>query len=75
MSQKKDSRRVLTWRENGARFYPSYVIKIDRYGGKGILECDGIMLGNCTPLYVLDAGTVNSQRYRDDILEAYVRVF
>ncbi|GFX66421.1 transposable element Tcb1 transposase [Trichonephila clavipes] len=30
-----------------------------------------IMLGSLTPLYVFHAGSVNSQRYRDEILEAY----
>ncbi|GFU49166.1 hypothetical protein TNCV_2674691 [Trichonephila clavipes] len=29
------------------------------------------MLGSRTPLYVFDVGTVNSQRYRDKILEAF----
>ncbi|GFV68722.1 hypothetical protein TNCV_1902381 [Trichonephila clavipes] len=40
-------RRVFTWRENvrGARFRPSCVTKIDRFDGKGILVCGGIMLG------------------------------
>lgn len=33
------------------------------------------MLGSRTPLHVFDAGTVNAHRYRDEILEAYVRLF
>ncbi|GFW61424.1 hypothetical protein TNCV_346721 [Trichonephila clavipes] len=33
------------------------------------------MLGSRTPLYVFEAGTVNSQRYTDEIREAYVRFF
>ncbi|GFY01756.1 hypothetical protein TNCV_1467481 [Trichonephila clavipes] len=63
-----DSRRVFTWRENGAHFHPSYAPKIDIFGGKGILACGGIMLRSRTPLYAFDASTVNSQHNRDDIL-------
>ncbi|GFY26512.1 hypothetical protein TNCV_2878431 [Trichonephila clavipes] len=63
---------VFSWRENGACFYPSYETKIDRFGGKGFLVRK--MLGSHTPLNVSDAGTINSQRYRE-ILEAYLRLF
>ncbi|GFY25103.1 hypothetical protein TNCV_2692941 [Trichonephila clavipes] len=68
---------VFTWKGNvyGARFHPSYVTKIDRFGGKVILMCGCIMLGSRTPLFVFDASTVNSQRYREEILEAYGRFF
>ncbi|GFV71952.1 hypothetical protein TNCV_2458851 [Trichonephila clavipes] len=58
-----DSHRVFIWKGNGARFHPSYLTKIDRFGGKGILVCGGIMLGSRIPLYFFDDGTVNSQRY------------
>ncbi|GFW15837.1 hypothetical protein TNCV_1545711 [Trichonephila clavipes] len=44
---------VFIRRENGAHVHPSYVTKIDRFGGKGILVCSGIMLGSLTPQYVL----------------------
>ncbi|GFV16225.1 hypothetical protein TNCV_3379891 [Trichonephila clavipes] len=50
----------------------SYLTKIDRFGGKGILVCGG-MLSSRTPLYVFNMGTVNLQRYRNEILEACVR--
>ncbi|GFY09101.1 hypothetical protein TNCV_4662921 [Trichonephila clavipes] len=46
-TKKGNSRRVLTWRENGARFYPSFVTKIDRFGDKGIIVCGGITTGMC----------------------------
>ncbi|GFX28533.1 hypothetical protein TNCV_1153421 [Trichonephila clavipes] len=58
-----DSCRVFTRRENRVPFHPSYEKKIDRFGRKGILVCGGMMLGNPTPLHVLDAGTVNSLNY------------
>ncbi|GFW39891.1 hypothetical protein TNCV_4358861 [Trichonephila clavipes] len=48
--------------ESGAYFHPFYVIKIDRFHGKGILVCRGIMWGRRTPLYVFDVSTVYSQR-------------
>ncbi|GFX33964.1 hypothetical protein TNCV_911671 [Trichonephila clavipes] len=35
--------------------------------------CGGIMVDSRISLYVFDVGTVNSQWYRNDILEAYVR--
>ncbi|GFU77336.1 hypothetical protein TNCV_36151 [Trichonephila clavipes] len=51
----RNSRRVFIWREeSGAYFHPFYVIKIDRFHGKGILVCRGIMWGRRTPLYVFD---------------------
>ncbi|GFU71132.1 integrase catalytic domain-containing protein [Trichonephila clavipes] len=49
-SKQRDSRRIFMWRENGDRFYPFYTTKINRFGGKGILVCGGIMWGNRTPL-------------------------
>ncbi|GFU96651.1 hypothetical protein TNCV_4777351 [Trichonephila clavipes] len=71
----KDSRRVFTWRENGARFRPSYVTKIDRFGDKGILVCGGIMFDSRTLLYLFDAGSVDSQSSREETQEVYVMFF
>ncbi|GFV73862.1 hypothetical protein TNCV_2625651 [Trichonephila clavipes] len=73
LSRQSDYHRVFTWRENGARFHLSCVTKIDRLFGKGILFCGGIMLGSRTPQYVFHEGTVNSQYYRDDNPDVYVR--
>ncbi|GFY09189.1 hypothetical protein TNCV_4663791 [Trichonephila clavipes] len=56
-------------RESGACFSPSYVIEIDRYWQRN--PCvGGIMSGRRTPLYVFNASTVNSQRYRESLCEA-----
>lgn len=74
-SLQSDSRRVLIWREPGTRYHPSNIRERDRYGGGGLLVWGGIMLGGRTSLYVLDRGTLNAQRYRDEILEPYVRLF
>jgi len=35
----------------------------------------GIMLGERTPLHVFTGGTLTGERYRDEILEPYVRLF
>lgn len=35
----------------------------------------GIMQDTRTPLHVFDTGSVNAQRYRQEILEPYVRLF
>ena len=48
--------------------------KIDRFGARGILVWGCIMLGNHTPLHVFHARIINADRYRDDILEAYMRL-
>ncbi|GFU63780.1 hypothetical protein TNCV_3321771 [Trichonephila clavipes] len=65
-----DSRRVFTWRENEACSHPSFEAKMEIFGGKRILVSGGIMLGSRTRKG-FDSSTVNSQRYRYDILEAY----
>ncbi|GFT55893.1 hypothetical protein TNCV_1699701 [Trichonephila clavipes] len=63
------SRSLQTWRENGSSLSSFLCNKFDRFGGKGILVCGGTILDSRTPLYIIDAGTVNSQRCRDEILE------
>ncbi|GFW67420.1 histone-lysine N-methyltransferase SETMAR [Trichonephila clavipes] len=32
------------------------------------------MLGRCEPLHVFDAGTINAQRFRDEVLGTYVKL-
>lgn len=70
-----DSRRTFIWREPGTRYLPSNVREIDHYGGGGLMVWAGIMLDGRTPLHVFDRGTVTSVRYRDEVLEPYVRLF
>ncbi|GFV25733.1 transposable element Tc1 transposase [Trichonephila clavipes] len=50
-------------------------MRVNRFGGKGILVCSGIILGSRTTLYIFNAGIVNSQCYRDEILEVNWRFF
>ncbi|GBN43971.1 Transposable element Tcb2 transposase [Araneus ventricosus] len=70
-----DSRRTFIWREPGTRYPPSNVREIDHYGGGGLMVWAGIMLDGRTPLQVFERGTVTGVRYRDEILEPYVRLF
>ncbi|GBM70274.1 hypothetical protein AVEN_63921-1 [Araneus ventricosus] len=69
-----DSCRTFIWREPGTRYLPSNVCEIDHYGGGGLMVWAGIMLDGQTPLHVFERGTVTGVRYRDEILEPYVRL-
>ncbi|GFU47751.1 transposable element Tcb2 transposase [Trichonephila clavipes] len=74
-SLSSDSHRILIWRERGSRNHPSNIIERDRYGGRGVLVWEGIMLGSRTDLHIFDAGSVNGTRYFNEILLPYVRLF
>lgn len=74
-SLQPDSRRTFIWREPGTRYLPSNVREIDNYGGGGVLIWAGIMLDGRTPLHVFDGGSVTGVRYREEVLEPYVRLF
>ncbi|GBN13741.1 Transposable element Tcb2 transposase [Araneus ventricosus] len=70
-----DSCRTFIWREPGIRYLPSNAREIDHYGGAGLMVWAGIMLDDRTPLHVSEIDTVTCVRYRDKILESYVRLF
>ncbi|GBL86293.1 Transposable element Tcb2 transposase [Araneus ventricosus] len=70
-----DSQRTFIWREPGTRYLPSNAREIDHYGGGGLMVWAGIMLDGRTPLHVFERCTVTGVRYRDEILEPYVRLF
>ncbi|GFV58995.1 transposable element Tcb1 transposase [Trichonephila clavipes] len=74
-SLSSDTHRILIWRERGSRNHPSNIIERDRYGGRGFLVWEGIMLGSRTDLHIFDAGSVNGTRYCNEILLPYVRLF
>ncbi|GFX76729.1 transposable element Tc1 transposase [Trichonephila clavipes] len=74
-SLSSDSHRILIWRERGSRNHPSNIIERDRYGGRGVLVWEGIMLGSRTDLHIFDSGSVNGTRYCNEILLPYVRLF
>ncbi|GBM04250.1 Transposable element Tc1 transposase [Araneus ventricosus] len=70
-----DFRHTFMWREPETRYLPSNVREIDHYGRGGLMVWAGIMLEGRTPLHVFERGTVTGVRYRDEILEPYVRLF
>ncbi|GFU38716.1 transposable element Tcb2 transposase [Trichonephila clavipes] len=74
-SLSSDSHRILIWREAGSRNHLSNIIERDRYGGRGVLVWEGIMLGSRTDLHIFDAGSVNGTRYYNWILLPYVCLF
>ncbi|GFV05656.1 transposable element Tcb2 transposase [Trichonephila clavipes] len=51
------------------------VLFTDSYRGGGILVWAGISLGGHTDLHVFHGGTVTGLRYRDEILDPYVRPY
>ncbi|GBM75032.1 Transposable element Tcb2 transposase [Araneus ventricosus] len=75
ISLNTDSRRTFIWREPGTRYLPSNVREINHYGGGGLKVWAGIMLDGRAPFHVFERGIVTGVRYRDEILEPYVRLF
>ena len=74
-SLQSDSRRVLVWREVGTRYKAHNIIERSAFGGGGLTVWAGFSLGGRTDLHVYDGGTVTGQRYRDEILEPYVKPY
>jgi len=74
-SAQSNPRRVFIWKDPGARCHPEASEKSIRFCGTGILVWDGIMLDGRTPLHIFSTGTMTTERYRDEILESYVRLF
>ncbi|GFT95794.1 transposable element Tc3 transposase [Trichonephila clavipes] len=70
-----DSGRLLIWREQRTRYHQSNTVERHSYRGGGILLWAGISLGGHTDLHVFHGGTVTGLRYRDEILDPYVRPY
>ncbi|GFV57427.1 transposable element Tc3 transposase [Trichonephila clavipes] len=70
-----DSGRLLIWREQRTRYHQSNTVERHSYRGGGILVWAGISLGGHTDLHVFHGGTVTGLRYRDEILDPYVRPY
>ena len=73
-SLNNDSRRTILWRERGIRCHPTNFVENCPSGGGGVLVWEGIMLDGRADLHIY-VGTVNAQRYRDEVLETHVRLF
>ncbi|GFU45360.1 transposable element Tcb2 transposase [Trichonephila clavipes] len=67
--------RLLIWREHPTRYHQSNTVERHIYRGGGILVWAGISLGGHTNLHVFHGGTVTGLRYRDEILDPYVRPY
>ncbi|GFW76516.1 transposable element Tcb2 transposase [Trichonephila clavipes] len=74
-TMESDSGRLLIWREQRTRYHQSNTVERHRYRGGGILVWAGISLGGHTDLHVFHGGTVTGLRYRDEILDPYVRPY
>ncbi|GFX73711.1 uncharacterized protein TNCV_4290271 [Trichonephila clavipes] len=67
--------RLLIWREQSTRYHQSNTVERHSYRGGGILVWAVISLGGHTDLHVFHGGTVTGLRYRDEILDPYVRPY
>ncbi|GFS69292.1 transposable element Tc3 transposase [Trichonephila clavipes] len=70
-----DPGRLLICREQRTRYHQSNTVERHSYRGGGILVWAGISLGGHTDLHVFHGGTVTGLRYRDEILDPYVRPY
>ncbi|GFV53834.1 transposable element Tc3 transposase [Trichonephila clavipes] len=66
---------VSDLREQRTRYHQSNTVERHSYRGGGILVWAGISLGGHTDLHVFHGGTVTGLRYRDEILDPYVRPY
>ncbi|GBM34870.1 Transposable element Tcb2 transposase [Araneus ventricosus] len=70
-----NSGRLLIWREQRTRYHQSNTLERRSYGEGGIMVWAGISLGGHTDLHVFHGGTLTGVRYRDEILDTYVRPY
>ncbi|GFW30092.1 transposable element Tcb2 transposase [Trichonephila clavipes] len=74
-SLSSDSRRITMWRERGIRFEPRNITERHHFPSRRVMIWAGIMMDGRTDLHFFDTGYVTAQRYRDEVLEPYVRLF
>ncbi|GFU72687.1 transposable element Tcb1 transposase [Trichonephila clavipes] len=74
-SLSSDCRRQLIWREIGTAYRPENIQEKDRYPTCSIMVWAGIMINGRTRLHVVANGTMAGQRYIDEVLLPYVRLF
>lgn len=68
-------RRARVWRRPGERFHAANIAEHDRYGGGSVMVWGGISWDGRTDLLVLGRGMLTGERYRDEILDAHVRLY
>ncbi|GFS94329.1 transposable element Tcb2 transposase [Trichonephila clavipes] len=74
-SLKSDSRRVTIWRERGTRFELRNITERHHFSSRGVMVWAGIMMDGRINLHFFETGSVTPQRYRDEVLEPFVRLF
>ncbi|GFW39051.1 retrovirus-related Pol polyprotein from transposon 297 [Trichonephila clavipes] len=68
-------RRQLIWRESGTAYRPENIQEKDRYPTCSIMVWAGIRINGRKRLHVVANGTMMGQRYIDEVLLPYVRLF
>ncbi|GFY18958.1 transposable element Tcb2 transposase [Trichonephila clavipes] len=68
-------RRVTIWRERGTRFEPRNITERHHFPSRGVMVWASIMVDGSTNLHFFDMGSVTAERYRDEVLQPYVRLF
>ncbi|KAL0153599.1 hypothetical protein M9458_051079 [Cirrhinus mrigala] len=68
-------RRERVWRRQGERYAACNVVQHDRFGGGSVMVWGGISMEGRTDLYCLGNGALTAIRYRDEILEPFVRPY
>ena len=63
------------WRRQRERFHDANISEHDRYGGGSIMVWGGISRDGRTDLHVLERGIMTGVRYRNEILDVYVRPY
>ncbi|GBM12539.1 hypothetical protein AVEN_188706-1 [Araneus ventricosus] len=70
-----DSGHLLIWREQRTRYHQSNTLERHSYRGGGIMVWAKISLSGHTDLHVFHGGTPTGVKYRDEILDPYVRPY
>ena len=70
----RSNRRRRVYGRRGERYVDLCVIERDRYGGRGVMVCNGICHGHKTPLIFID-GNLKAKRYNDNVLTPIVLPF
>ncbi|GFX23378.1 transposable element Tcb2 transposase [Trichonephila clavipes] len=73
--QKQFSTRFDLERDRDTRFFTSNIKERHHYGGPGVLVWGGIMLKGQTELHIFDRVSVIEDRYCEEVLLPYVRLF
>lgn len=63
------------WRQKNERFRDCCIAEHDRIGRGSVIVWAEILYNGVTDLYVIDNGALTGVRYRDEILQPFVRPF